>query len=78
MKDGNEDFELIRELIGKEGAHKLMKVFGGSTIYIPKIDHLIERHQSIRQEFGNGANYRELAVKYGYTRNHIRRIIHKK
>lgn len=78
MKDGNEDFELIQELIGKEEAHKLMEAFGGSSVYIPKPDLSIERHQSIKQEFCNGASYRELAVKYGYAVSHIRRIIHKK
>jgi Mor family transcriptional regulator len=78
MKDGNEDFELVQELIGVGEARKLAEAFGGSTIYIPKIDRVTERHQSIKQEFRNGANYRELSVKYGYTQNHIRRIVHKK
>jgi Mor family transcriptional regulator len=77
MNGGNEDFELIQELIGAEEAHKLVKAFGGSMIYIPKFDH-IERHQSIKQEFCNGASYRELAVKYGYTKDYIRKIVHKR
>jgi Mor family transcriptional regulator len=78
MKSDNEDFELIRELIGVEEAHKLVKVFRGSLVYIPKSDLIIERHQSIKQEFGDGANYNELAIKYGYTKDYIRKIVHKR
>jgi hypothetical protein len=78
MKDGNEDFELVQELIGVEEAQKLIKSFGGSFIYIPKNNIIIERHQSIKQEFCNGASYNELALKYGYTKNYIRRILHKR
>jgi Mor family transcriptional regulator len=78
MKDGNEDFELVQELIGVEAAHKLVKAFGGSVIYIPRLGITSELHHSIKQEFRNGANYRDLAVKYGYTQTHIRRIVHKK
>jgi Mor family transcriptional regulator len=80
MKDGNEDFEMVQELIGVDEAHKLMKAFGGSVIYIPKpkLGSTSELHQSIKQEFRNGANYRDLAIKYGYTQTHIRRIVHKK
>ena len=78
MNGGNEDFELIQELIGTEYAHKLVKAFGGSTVYIPKNDIITEHHQSIKQEFCNGASYRELAVKYGYAKSYIRKIVHKK
>jgi Mor family transcriptional regulator len=78
MKSDNEDFELMQRLIGVEEAHKLVKAFGGSMVYIPKSDITIERHQSIKQEFCNGASYRDLAIKYGYTKDYIRRIVHKR
>jgi Mor family transcriptional regulator len=32
----------------------------------------------MRKEFKDGANYLELANKYGYTENYIRRIVHRK
>jgi Mor family transcriptional regulator len=78
MNGGNDDFDLLKELIGDEEAHKLMKVFGGSMVYIPKNDLIIERHQSIKQEFCNGASYSELSVKYGYAKSYIRKIVHKR
>jgi Mor family transcriptional regulator len=78
MRGGNEDFELIQELIGAEVARKLAEAFGGSSVYIPKNAAIAEHYRRIRQEFYNGATYRELAVRYGYTKSHIRRIIHRK
>jgi Mor family transcriptional regulator len=78
MNGGNEDFDLLKKLISYEEFYDVIKALGGSIIYIPRRDVIAARHKSIKQEFCNGASYSELAVKYGYTRNHIRRIVHKK
>jgi Mor family transcriptional regulator len=78
MNGGNEDFDLLRELIGNERASKVAEALGGSTIYIPRNDIIAARYRSIKQEFCSGASYRELAVKYGYTKSHIRKIVHKR
>jgi Mor family transcriptional regulator len=80
MNGGNEDFDLLRELVGDEMASKVVEALGGSTIYIPsyKKDIATASHDSIKEEFCNGASYRELAVKYGYTKSYIREIVHKR
>jgi Mor family transcriptional regulator len=78
MNDGNEVYEQIRELIGADGADKLMEAFGGSSIYIPNRAAIADRHRLIRHEFHGGADYRTLAIRYGYTESYIRRIVNKK
>jgi Mor family transcriptional regulator len=78
MKNCNEDFELIRELIGAEKAHTLADVFCGTILYIPKNVVMARDYRIIRDKFKKGKNYRELAREYGYTIRHVRRIIHKR
>jgi Mor family transcriptional regulator len=77
MNGGNDDFDLLKELIGEEVLYKVIKTLGGSTIYIPKRDR-VAHHNSIKQEFCNGASYHELAIQYGYTKSYIRKIVHKR
>jgi Mor family transcriptional regulator len=77
MNGGNDDFDILKKLIGKEELYKVIEILGGSTIYIPKRDSIGAHHNSIKQEFRNGASYHELAIKYGYTKSYIRKIVHK-
>lgn len=62
-------------LIGFENTMKLIKTFGGSEVYIPKLDSLQrdKRDAAICKEF-NGYNYRELAKKYTLSERQIREI----
>jgi Mor family transcriptional regulator len=71
-------FDEIKELIGNDNANRIVKYFAGSNIYIPKSVVTKERHRSMRTEFKAGANYMELANKFGYTENYVRRIVHRK
>ena len=77
MSDENilEDLEGI---IGTEAATRLVGHYSGSNLYIPQSIITKQNHQKIREEFKNGATYRELAMRYGYTERHIRRIIHRR
>lgn len=65
----------ISRLIGFENTMKLIKTFGGSEVYIPKLDSLQrdKRDAAICKDF-NGYNYRELAKKYALSERQIREI----
>jgi Mor family transcriptional regulator len=76
--DADDDFEQLKNIIGVEKAVRVVEFFAGSTIYVPKSEQTMQSYRSIRQGYRNGANYRELSAKYGYTETHIRRIIHAK
>lgn len=76
MESLDEDQKKIAELVGMEGFRNLVRIFGGTAIYIPKVESLEKtvRDQRIREEF-DGSNYRELAMKYGLTETWIRSIV---
>lgn len=71
-------FEELETLVGTEAADRIADFYSGANLYIPK--HVINgrKYQKIREEFRGGAGYRELAIKYGYSVQHIRNIVHKK
>ena len=71
-----EDLKIIARVIGVENAIELAKHLGGESIYIPKINCVLRRamYRTVKEEF-DGANYRELARKYGYTVRWIREIV---
>jgi Mor family transcriptional regulator len=70
----NETYEQLADLVGKEAAQRVVESFAGTNLYIPKGISTTTRHELIRKEFKEGATYRELSVKYGYTESHIRNI----
>jgi Mor family transcriptional regulator len=78
MDDRNDAFELLKELLGPELALRVADSFAGTALYIPKNIITAERHRAIRKEFQDGADYRALAIRYGYTQSHIRKIVHEK
>lgn len=69
----------IAEIIGIDSYIRLVKEYGGTSIYVLKEDSLIKdiRDNKIREEF-NGGNYVYLAKKYNLTENSIRNIVNKK
>lgn len=69
----------VARIVGVENALKLSEQLGGLPFYFPKIGSLIvkKRDQYIRKEF-NGANYKELARKYGLTEVWVRRILNRR
>ena len=75
----DEEPKKIAELVGMEGFRNLVRTFGGSSIYIPKVESLEKavRDQRIRDEF-DGSNYRELAMKYGLDRDVDKEYCHGK
>lgn len=74
-----EEYQIVAELFGVEGALLLARQSGGMRIYVPKFEKLIRarRDERIRAEF-TGANHRELARKYEFTETWIREIVARK
>ena len=72
-----ESYQYIAELIGLEKAVLILEHFGGSTIYIPKIDsyNRHNRNMKILEDYRSGMTYSQLAMKYDLTSVRIRSII---
>lgn len=70
-----EQRELAR-VIGIESYLKLVEVYGGSNIYVAKMDKLlcIKRDAEIVHKF-DGNNYATLAKQYGLSERAVRTII---
>ncbi len=66
----------LAEIIGLSSYIELVKVYGGTTLYIAKYDKIrnIRRDRKIRAEF-NGANHKYLAIKYNLSDRAIREIL---
>ncbi|MDR1629885.1 MAG: DNA-binding protein [Oscillospiraceae bacterium] len=76
LDDLTEDQRTIAELIGFDNYKELVEVFAGEYIYLPKFESKEReiRNQRIIDEF-DGANFSELAKKYGLTTVSIRCIV---
>lgn len=70
-------YEELERNIGTEAANRLVDLYSGSSLYIPQNIKVRRKHRQIKEDFKNGANYKELAQRYGFTEQHIRRIVHK-
>ncbi|CDC79770.1 mor transcription activator domain protein [Clostridium sp. CAG:964] len=68
----------IAETIGLEAYLKLVKIYGGTNIYIAKIDKLlsIKRDEEIVKRF-NGYNFKSLANQYRLSERAVREIINR-
>jgi Mor family transcriptional regulator len=74
----NETYEQLSEIVGEAAARRVAALFAGENLYIPKRIVTDEQHKAIQQEFRDGATYRELARRYGYSERYIRNLIHRK
>ena len=66
----------IAQAIGIKAYIELVKLYGGSNIYIAKMDKLfcIKRDAEIIRHF-NGENYTSLAKQYGLSERTVRTIV---
>lgn len=72
---GNDEvYEELEALIGAELAKRVIDYYSGSNVYYPKRIGIRLKHRQIRDEFRNGASYKELVMRHGYTEQHIRKI----
>ena len=67
----------VVEVIGIDAFKGLVKLAGGSNLYIPNENNLIKpiRNRRIKEEF-NGS-YRDISMKYGISEVQARNIINK-
>ena len=72
-----DSYKYIAELIGIEKALTILKHFGGSTIYIPKIDSYNRHFRNIEivRDYKKGLTYSQISIKYKLTSVSIRNII---
>lgn len=66
----------VAQLIGVENLIRLSENYGGTTLYIPKVDDLLKnsRHAAILREF-DGTNIRYLARKYHVSERTVYRLV---
>lgn len=76
--ESTETFEQLREIIGDEQAGKVAKAFAGTMLYIPKNVIARNLHKKIKKEYWDGASYKSLSRKYGYTERYIRNLVDRK
>ena len=77
------DNDIVIELVdnfGVETAYKFIEAFGGSQIYIPKIDNISReyRDNKIFKDYMNGLGYKKLVIKYNLSEKTIRVIVNQK
>jgi Mor family transcriptional regulator len=72
--EGGEVYEELEALVGPETAKRLFDYYSGTSVYYPKRISIRLRHQQIRKDFKSGASYKELALRHGYSEQHIREI----
>ena len=78
MKEINDDFKELMEIVGPKLALKIVESFAGSLIYIPKNILTARRHLEVLNGYKAGKSYRELSLLSGYSESRVREIISKK
>ncbi len=71
------DLRRIAEILDVESALKLEEVFGGTYLYVHKLDHLRRdiRNKRIREEYGNKARVQNIAIRHRLTERQIWNIL---
>ena len=74
VPDGVKD---VVEVIGMDAFKDLVKLAGGSNLYIPNESNLVKpiRNRMIRDEFKG--SYKDISMKYGISEIQVRNIINK-
>ena len=77
----NETVSELVQVLGIENTVRLIETFGGSQLYIPRLETLTKneyRNSMIYTDCMNGMSYRAVASKYGLSEMAIRKIIRSK
>lgn len=71
-----EDQRELAEVIGLDAYKKLVHFYGGSLLYVQKVDSVLKdtRDKELNEKF-DGGNYKELAREYGISEMTIRDIV---
>ena len=67
----------VVDVIGIDAFKDLVKLAGGSLLYIPNESNLVKpiRNRMIKDEFRG--NYRDISMKYGISEAQVRNIVNK-
>lgn len=73
------EYRDIADSLGMESFLQLIRLCGGQSLYLPKLDSLERegRDREIRARF-NGCNYRALAAQFRLSERQVRKIINGK
>ena len=75
-EDVYEHLEMLYEIVGDEKYLEIIRMYGGSNLYIPTYKATIRnsRNREIRKRY-NGVNLSLLAAEYGMSVNNLRNIV---
>ena len=75
-EDVYEHLELLYEIVGDEKYLEIVRMYGGSNLYIPTYKATIRnsRNREIKKKY-NGVNANSLAMQYGMSVNNLRNIV---
>ena len=75
-EDVYDHLELLYEIVGNEKYLEIVRMYGGSNLYIPTYKATIRnsRNREIRKRY-NGVNASSLAMQYGMSVNNLRNIV---
>lgn len=78
-EDLSDEQRKVAELIGTDNYERLIEMYGGTWLYIPKTDAFerAARNRRILDDF-DGYNFKQLARKYSLTEVQIRTIVNEK
>ena len=76
-EDVPEILQGLVDIMGIEAFIKLIKQYGGSSLYIPNENSVLKpiRNRLIKEYF-NGNNYKQLAKEFKISEMQVRNIIH--
>ena len=76
LDDLQEQHREIAECIGLSAFRKLIRTFGGQSIYVPQAREAVRLHtyRLIRQEY-DGTNIKALARKYGVSESTVYNVV---
>ena len=75
-EDVYEHLEMLYEIVGEEKYLEIVRMYGGSNLYIPTYKATIRngRNRESKKRY-NGVNASYLAAEYGMSVNNLRNII---
>jgi len=70
-------FDIIQEKLGFDAVCIIAELFGSLTVYVPSLRKIFAQclWNEARKEF-DGENFHELAIKYGFSERHLRRLLY--
>ena len=75
MEDIPESFRDIIEVVGMECFCKIVRSFGGMSLYIPREDSLLKPIRDRKIRDSKSSDYRQLCREFRLSESHVRKIL---